>query len=80
MERLEELVHLSIGRASMCWSETPTGVFNRVYAQKIAAELIQAIKESEQKALAYERAAWNLHPSIIRDRKQHEAVSDISTK
>ena len=53
--RLEELVHLSIGRASMCWSEIPKGVFNDTYAKQIAQDLLLAIAQHEQAAVERER-------------------------
>jgi hypothetical protein len=45
MDTLRELVGLSIGRASMCWSEIPTGVFDDVTATQIVNTLMQAIQE-----------------------------------
>lgn len=50
-DKIEELIHLSIGRASMCWSEIPSGIFNDEVAAKIAQELITAIREDKIKAI-----------------------------
>jgi hypothetical protein len=55
MDRLEELVGLSIGRISMCWSETPKGVFNDTYARQIAQDLLLAIAQHEQEVVERER-------------------------
>lgn len=54
MEELEEptiesLVFQALGEASMCWSETPKGVFDSVNAKRIGNELVQAIKEWARK-------------------------------
>ena len=43
--KLRELVSLALGKASMCWSEIPTGVFDSEKMKRIDEELIQAIKE-----------------------------------
>lgn len=40
MNKLEKLVFESIGQASMCWSETPTGIFDEKQATEIAKKLI----------------------------------------
>lgn len=45
MEHIRELVHLSIGRASMCWSEFPRGTFNDEMAAAIANNLIAEIEK-----------------------------------
>jgi hypothetical protein len=50
MDKLEEQVHLAIGRASMCWSEIPTGAYNDQQASKIATDLIAYIREYMLKA------------------------------
>lgn len=46
MTELEEKIYTAIGQASMCWSETPKGVFDDVAANKIAAELVKYINEN----------------------------------
>ncbi len=43
---LKTKIFESLGTASMCWSEIPTGVFESTLAQKIGDELVKAIKES----------------------------------
>ena len=35
-----------IGEASMCWSETPSGVFESLHAVKLVDELEQALTEA----------------------------------
>jgi hypothetical protein len=43
---LEEVVFQGLGEASMCWSETPKGVFDSEHATRIGNEIMQAIKEA----------------------------------
>lgn len=40
---LREMVFLALGKVSMCWSETPKGVFNDERAVQIGEELLQSI-------------------------------------
>lgn len=40
----EELIMTAIGEASMCWSETPKGVFDSTKAKQIGEKLLQDIK------------------------------------
>lgn len=43
-EQLHEAVFSALGEASMCWSETPTGVFDSERASEIGNRLIALIK------------------------------------
>jgi hypothetical protein len=47
MSDLEDIVFQGLGEASMCWSETPKGVFDSVNAKRIGEEIMQAIKQHE---------------------------------
>ena len=40
----EELIMKAIGEASMCWSETPKGVFDSTKASQIGKKLLEDIK------------------------------------
>ncbi|SRR6266576_359004 len=40
---LEDIVFQGLGEASMCWSETPKGVFDSENAVRIGQEIMQAI-------------------------------------
>ncbi len=42
---LYEKVFMALGEASMCWSETPRGVFDSTNANRIGEELIKYIEE-----------------------------------
>jgi hypothetical protein len=73
MDKLQELVFLAIGKASMCWSETPTGVFNDVEASKIARGLMIAIQEQVNEEIKRDRSMQHLTtPRIIRDANGNE--------
>jgi len=39
-----ELIMTAIGKASMCWSETPKGIFDSTRAEQIGKKLLQDIK------------------------------------
>jgi hypothetical protein len=41
MNKLEKIIYTAIGQASMCWSETPTGVFDEKLANEIAKKLVE---------------------------------------
>ncbi len=45
LEKLAEIVYQGLGEASMCWSETPKGVFDSGNAARIGGEIMQAIRE-----------------------------------
>jgi hypothetical protein len=51
MNELEALVFQALGQASMCWSETPKGVFQDQQVVKIGENLIAAIKAHEEQAI-----------------------------
>ncbi len=42
---IEELVMQSLGQASMCWSETPKGVFDSEAAAKVGKKLLEWIED-----------------------------------
>ena len=44
MKKLETLVFEALGEASMCWSETPKGVFQDSKAKDIGDKLIDTIQ------------------------------------
>ena len=46
MEKLKEKVYTAIGTASMCWSETPKGIFDEALANKVAEKLMDDIHEN----------------------------------
>ena len=45
MERIKEIIGLAIGEASMCWSETPKGIFDSEDAERIVEETTKKIVE-----------------------------------
>jgi hypothetical protein len=44
-DKLSELVFISLGRASMCWSELPKGTFDSSTAVELGEEILKAIDE-----------------------------------
>ena len=44
-EKLTELVYINLGRASMCWSEIPRGVFDSTKAAELGQEIMDAIEK-----------------------------------
>lgn len=40
MKSIDEAIYQAIGEASMCWSETPKGIFDSTKAKQIADDLI----------------------------------------
>lgn len=48
MEDLRTKIYEAIGAASMCWSETPSGVFEDSKAKEIAEKLVVEMTEKEQ--------------------------------
>jgi len=44
----EELIMTAIGEASMCWSETPKGVFDNTRASRIGKKLLEDIKSGKK--------------------------------
>jgi hypothetical protein len=47
LERIEQVVFQAIGAASMCWSETPMGVFESTRAKQIGDDLVAFINEGK---------------------------------
>jgi hypothetical protein len=39
-EKLEELIFTALGEASMCWTETPHGIFDSTRAKEIGDKLV----------------------------------------
>jgi len=44
-EKLTELVYINLGRASMCWSDIPSGVFDSTKAAELGKEIMDAIEK-----------------------------------
>lgn len=48
MKSLETIIGEAIGEASMCWSETPKGIFDSVRASAIVDEVMSAINRGPE--------------------------------
>lgn len=44
---LHEAVFQAVGAASMAWTETPTGIFDEVWARVVGDRLVEAIRSGE---------------------------------
>jgi hypothetical protein len=44
-EKLREIIFISLGRASMCWSETPRGEFDSTTAAELGKEIMDAVEK-----------------------------------
>ena len=44
-EKLTELVYINLGRASMCWSDIPKGVFDSTKAAELGKEIMEAVEK-----------------------------------
>ena len=47
METKNELIFQALGAASMCWSGTPSGIFDSTRCKQIGDELIAALENAE---------------------------------
>ena len=47
MKTKEELIFQALGAASMCWSGTPSGIFDSTRCKQIGDELIAALETVE---------------------------------
>ena len=44
-DKLTELVYINLGRASMCWSDIPSGIFDSTKAAELGKEIMEAIEK-----------------------------------
>ena len=67
-DKLVELIYINLGRASMCWSEIPKGVFDSTKAAELGREIVDAIEEYTK-----DEAGWS-DPMIEHlDREEKES-------
>lgn len=73
LEEFEEVVGQAIGEASMCWSETPKGVFESDNAckilEKVKSFLTTALEEQRERLLLDIEDTMNKHSHEYGDRK-----------
>ena len=58
-EKLTELVYINLGRASMCWSEIPRGVFDSTTAAELGKEIMEAIEKYVEAQEENKEPGWN---------------------
>ena len=79
-EKLTELVYISLGRASMCWSEIPRGDFDSTKAAELGKEIMNAIEEYTNKKPSYytsrEITVEDIH-KIHRDMMEKERTEEM---
>jgi hypothetical protein len=46
-DKIREQVFMAVGEASMCWSETPSGVFDSTRASQIAERILNMMPPFE---------------------------------
>ena len=78
MDKLKEVVFQGLGEASMCWSETPKGVFDSTNAKRIGDEIMQAIEEemSEKTITIEARFFEHLLACLANQKFIHEVNAD----
>ena len=69
-EKLSELIFISLGRASMCWSELPRGTFESTTAVQLGEEILKAIEEYIER----QEAGWGdpMIEHLEREQKESE--------
>jgi hypothetical protein len=61
IDQISELVYFALGQASMCWKETPRGVFDSTRCAAIGSELVKILTGKES---SFDRCtAYNNKPA-----------------
>jgi hypothetical protein len=75
----------AIGEASMCWSETPRGIFNSERAGKIVDELVKIIEKEKEKSYLLGKdeklaSTYKSSESYLRGRQEYkdELISELT--
>lgn len=77
-EKLTELVYINLGRASMCWSDIPSGVFDSTRAAELGKEIIEAVEryigedKEEQKKHIVDIMEADERDGLYREEKESE--------
>jgi hypothetical protein len=70
MDKLRETILQALGEASMCWSETPKGIFDDTRAIQIGEELLKVVQGHKATTLNNAYAERNLCVALIADYAQ----------
>lgn len=54
--QMAEMVFQALGAASMCWSEPPSGIFDRSRAREIGLKLLEEIDKACDRVEEHERS------------------------
>jgi len=77
-EKLTELVYINLGRASMCWSDIPSGVFDSTKAAELGKEIMEAVEKyieedkEEQKKHIVDIMEADERDGLYREEKESE--------
>jgi hypothetical protein len=77
-EKLTELVYINLGRASMCWSDIPKGVFDSTKAAELVKEIMEAVEKyieedkEEQKKHIVDIMEADERDGLYREEKESE--------
>lgn len=77
---LRELIGIAIGEAFMCWSETPSGVFDSDRASKIAGRLLSVYQAAEDEIKSLNFCLENKSKEIGRSEHRGNTVDYIYDK
>lgn len=74
---LENKVFEALGEATMCWSETPKGVFDSTKAKEIGSRLMKDIQESHRNTIfdTLESVGRQQFMENIQEKENYEVVS-----
>jgi hypothetical protein len=70
-EKLTELVYINLGRASMCWSDIPSGVFDSTKAAELGKEIMEAVEKYVE--AQEETPGWSDPMMEMLDREEKES-------
>ena len=64
-DKIKEKIGIAIGRASMCWSKTPEGVFNSTEAENIVNELYLLFLQETNRAIQEDKLTFPMQPVTL---------------
>ena len=78
MSKFRELVGIAIGEASMCWSETPSGVFDSERASAIVDRIVAEFEKNEMRLNTLKNDYWFIENLIEKySSNKDETLKDI---
>jgi len=80
MTPLEHIIYEAIGTASMCWKETPTGVFDDVMAKEVADRVWKAVKEELNKRVELKEDFEIIEEGTVYHLPLYEVIDGVGIK